>query len=453
MSKKLLLFVFSLSFFVWSCSPDTQPELEKNTLTKVSNDVIFEWTEAYLKIERDLAGFRPTPTARAIGYLYMAAYHTASPAMTNYKTVGEVLNILNLPQAPVGSDFHYPAAINATMLEMYQDLFFNMNPTQHKVLKDLYESNRKEYVSETSEAKVIASEKWGKQVALSILAYAQTDIEGAEQARNPFPKNYVAPVGPGLWVPTAPDFNRAMFPFWGKVRTFVANSDDMKGIPPPAFSTDPNSRYYKDFKEVADAVKNTNYKSRWISEFWSDDIVGMTFSPPARQIAIANQLIRNENLGLAETLHFFMKLGLSMNDAAVAAWGNKYIYNVERPDTYIKENIDRNFQSLLGIIINNVEGMTPPFPGYPSGHSTFASAGAGIFEEFFGKNYLFTDNCHKDRTEFFGAPRTFLNFKELAEENAFSRITLGVHPRFDCEEGIRLGWVISRKVSSINFKK
>lgn len=453
MRRKIHIIFLSLTVFVWSCSTDTQPEVETNSLAKVSNEVIFDWTEAYLAIDKDLQGFRPSPTARAIAYVYMAAYHTASPAMTDYKTIGEVLNIPNLPTAPAGSDFFYPSALNATMFEMYQDLFFNMNPTQHKFLKDLYSSKRKDYVSATGEARVQASEKWGRQVALAVLAYAQSDTEGVNQSKNGQPKEYVPPVGPGLWVPTGPDFSIAAFPYWGKVRTFVANLENTKGVPPPTYSTDPNSRYYKDFKEVSDAISNTTYKSRWVSEFWSDDITGMTFSPPARQIAIANQLIKNENLGLAETLHFFMKLGLSINDAAVVCWGNKYIYNSERPDTYIKENINRNFQSLLGLIINNVEGMTPNFPGYPSGHSTFASAGGGIFEEFFGKTYLFTDNCHKNRTEFYGAPRTFLTFKQMAEENAFSRVTLGVHPRFDCEEGIRLGWEISKKVSNTNFRK
>jgi len=452
MSKKILLFVFSLSFFVWSCTPDSQPDLETNSLTKVNNEVILDWTEAYLSVEKDLAGFRPSPTSRAIGYIYMAAYHTASPAMTDYKTLGEVLNIPNLPIAPVGSDFNYPAALNATMLEMLQDLFFNMSPNQHTLLKDLYERKRVQYVNASNLNMVVASERWGKQVALAILAYAQTDLEGASQVRDPRPSSYILPVFPGSWVPTAPDFGRAMFPFWGKVRTFAVNDNEIKGIPPPAYSTNPSSVYYKDMKEVSDAVRNTTYRSRWIAEFWSDDMVGLTFSPPARIIAIANQLAYNEKMGLAETLHFYMKLGLSINDASVAAWKNKYIFNVERPDTYIKEHIDRNFTPILGMAIGR-PGISPSFPGYPSGHSTFASAGSGIFEEFFGKTYLFTDNCHKDRTEFYGAPRSFLTFKEMAEENAFSRIPLGVHPRFDCDEGLRLGWIVSRKVSSINFKK
>ncbi|MBK9584080.1 MAG: hypothetical protein IPO48_19975 [Saprospiraceae bacterium] len=33
-------------------------------------------------------------------------------------------------------------------------------------------------------------------------------------------------------------------------------------------------------------------------EFWSDDLMGLTFSPPSRWIAIANQVYENEDANL-----------------------------------------------------------------------------------------------------------------------------------------------------------
>ena len=99
--------------------------------------------------------------------------------------------------------------------------------------------------------------------------------------------------------------------------------------------------------------------------------------------------------------------------------------------TYIRQNIDANFSPILGEAIAQ-PGLTPSFPGYPSGHSTFAGVSWRILEHFFGAQYEFTDLCHKDRAEFDGYPRTFTSWKEMAEENAFSRIPLGVHIRMDC---------------------
>lgn len=156
-------------------------------------------------------------------------------------------------------------------------------------------------------------------------------------------------------------------------------------------------------------------------------------------------------MNLEETAYFYCKLGIGLNDAAVGAWGSKYTYNTERPETFVQAHIDPNFEPILGDAIN-VKGMTPPFPAYPSGHSTFGGLQAGIFNEFFGRNYTFTDNCHLGRIEFLGRPRTFTSWDQMGEENALSRIPLGVHVRMDCEEGLRLGHLIAKRVNEYNLK-
>ncbi|MEO5905640.1 MAG: vanadium-dependent haloperoxidase, partial [Saprospiraceae bacterium] len=140
------------------------------------------------------------------------------------------------------------------------------------------------------------------------------------------------------------------------------------------------------------------------------------------------------------------------NDAAVAAWKSKYIYNTERPETYIHKYIDPNFKSILGNAIGT-SGINPSFPGYPSGHSTFAGVSDRIFTHFFGENYKFTDHCHVGRTEFIGIPRTYTSWTQMAEENAYSRIPLGVHIRMDCSEGLRLGNVSAVKALSLDLQK
>ncbi|HUR29902.1 MAG TPA: vanadium-dependent haloperoxidase, partial [Saprospiraceae bacterium] len=184
----------------------------------------------------------------------------------------------------------------------------------------------------------------------------------------------------------------------------------------------------------------------------SDDLTGMTFSPPARIFAIANQVISKEDLNLEETLHLYCRMGIAINDAAVACWKSKYIYNVERPATYINKYIDPDFKPILGEAIGK-PGITPAFPGYPSGHSTFAGVGLRILEHFFGETYEITDNCHFGRTEFRGYPRTYTSWKQMMEENAYSRIPLGVHVRMDCSEGLRLGNAVAVRALSLDLQK
>lgn len=81
------------------------------------------------------------------------------------------------------------------------------------------------------------------------------------------------------------------------------------------------------------------------------------------------------------------------------------------------------------------------------------AAGAEALSSVFGYSYAMTDNCHKGRTDFIGAPRAYGSFYEMAEENAWSRVPLGVHYRMDCEQGVNLGIRCGRKVNALAWKK
>jgi hypothetical protein len=81
------------------------------------------------------------------------------------------------------------------------------------------------------------------------------------------------------------------------------------------------------------------------------------------------------------------------------------------------------------------------------------AAGAEALGHIFGYNYAMTDNCHANRVEFEGRPRSFTSFYEMGLENAWSRVPLGVHYRMDCEEGVRYGTEIGRAAHRLPWKK
>ena len=222
---------------------------------------------------------------------------------------------------------------------------------------------------------------------------------------------------------------------------------------PIDYSSDPSSAYYQQMVDVYNAnnsAKEEQNEELWIAEFWSDDAEGLVFSPPARQFSIANQLIDQYEMNLEQTLSLFVKVGFALNDAAVATWKYKYDYMVMRPNVFIHEFIDPGFQTNL---FKLVYWPNPSFPGYPSGHSCFASAAAGVFIDVLGNTTDFTDRSHEGRTEFKGEPRTFSSFRRLARENAFSRVPLGVHIDMDCAEGLRLGYEISDAINNFDLEK
>jgi hypothetical protein len=242
-----------------------------------------------------------------------------------------------------------------------------------------------------------------------------------------------------------------MFPYWGQARYYAITEDMKISRPPIPFSDNPSSEMYVQALEVVETVKNQQLVN--IGVFWSDDLLNVTFSPPIRWLAIANQIYANEDANLEKVIVSDAKLGIALNDVAVACWNSKYYYNIERPETYIRRNIDPNWQTKLDDPYSGVKGITPAFPAYPSGHSTFGAAAAETLASEFGYAYAMTDRCHENRTEFYGTPKAFNSLRAMAEENAFSRIYLGVHFRMDCEEGLRHGTEIGHKVNELPWKK
>jgi hypothetical protein len=458
MKFHLRLWPLALVLFAFVSCVEQEDPIEylpsTSAVSAQSNDVVWEWSELYLTIERDLQGFRPAPTCRALAYINMGAYETAVPGMSTFKSLSEVISgfpTTSLEYEP--SQIDWAIAVNAYYARAFSFFLYNATEEHLNDIRRIETQQLADLSRDVPQGIVNASIEWGQKVANTMISYSETDTEGASQVRVGRPSDYFPPVGDGLWVPTLPDLSSALFPYWGKVRVFAANESDLLS-PPPAFeyNTNPTSRWYKDNQEVADAVNNMTDENRWIAEFWSDDLTGLTFSPPARIIAIANQVIKLEKMNLEQTLHFYCKLGIGLNDASVGAWKSKYTYNTERPETFIRKYIDPDFKPILGEAIGN-PGLTPSFPGYPSGHSTFAGVCEVLFDNFFGAQYEFTDHCHFGRTEFAGYPRTYTTWKELAEEDAYSRIPLGVHIRLDCSEGLRLGQAIASKAVNLNLEK
>jgi hypothetical protein len=67
--------------------------------------------------------------------------------------------------------------------------------------------------------------------------------------------------------------------------------------------------------------------------------------------------------------------------------------------------------------------VTPPFPEYTSGHSTFSGAADAVMSSVFGADFGFADKGDKSVNSL----RTYENFSEAADESGISRIYGGIH--------------------------
>jgi len=456
--KWTVLLTFAM-FTFFSCAEDDDlitindggDDVVTSLFTDPTTEMISQWNDLWLQLDQYATGMRPNVTSRALAYIHLAAYETAVHDIEGYTTNANRLSGLSIDFSQRADNIDVDLALNACYSNALDHFMINVQNNLDAGIATLESSIQSSLSENLSQDVIDDSIAWGNYVAQQVIAYALTDTEAEEQILEPQPLSYEPPVGDGFWTYSA-DEERALFPYWGSVRTFVISSEATTSVAPPIeYSEDPNSAYYlqmKEVQEVNDLAREEDNEQLWIAEFWSDDVEGLMISPPGRQLAIANQLIEQYDISYQESLVLLLKLGFSLNDAAVSTWADKYEYMVMRPNVYIHEFIDETYQTNL---FRLVFWPNPSFPGYPSGHSTFASAAAGVFIDKFGDATDFTDTTHEGRTEFRGTPRQFSTFSQMAEENAFSRIPLGVHIRMDCTEGLRLGYEISDAVNNFDM--
>lgn len=442
-----------------SCRKDntTDPNDSSLQTRSFSSDVPLSWYTLMLDIDRYSAGYRPPAASRMMGYIGMAGYEAVVSGMPEYQSLGQHYKGLNLPVTKKDLAYYWPIAANSAYAQSFKLFYPQISSEFSEKISALEEKNYEKLKSSADAATIQRSAIFGKEVADAVFQFSASDPYGHEAFKNPFPSSYVPPkigsAGEKLWQPTFPDFTPALFPYWGKVRTFALTAAEIRAKQPIPYSTDPNSKFYQQANETRIAVNQLSFEDRWISEFWSDDFFELTFEPAGRQIAIANQMVERDKITMDKAVELYAKLGMAMADAAIAIWNSKYIYNVLRPIEYIRDVMDPNWVTALNNPTSGVRSITPPFPSYPSGHSGFGGSGAVILTDIFGANRSFVDNCHINRYEFIGAPRSFPSFIDAGVENAYSRLTLGVHYRMDCDEGLRLGYLAAHRVLELPWLK
>ncbi len=464
MRRLLLLFsaFIVVATLFHSCKKDITEEggTTFKSVDKYDSQSVQEWNNLWLEIERYAAGYRPCPTANALGYVGLANYEACISGMPANASLAKLYNGLNVPSAFANQEYHWPTVVNAVNNYLYSRLFPEVESSLYSKISALSNKNEKLFQETVNQEVFLRSKNHGEAVAAAFWDWMKTDAATFDGYKDPFKNNnWEDRLGePGAWTPTVPGPGQGMFPYWGKGRT-LAIKEDLKVCRPYTYyvgnySEEPGSSLYVQALEVmSQNTPSLSYQTEWVGEFWSDDLLGLTFSPPSRFIAIANQVYENEKANLSEAIVANAKVGIALHDAAIGCWNSKYKYNLERPETYIKRLIDPSWEPNLDNPLTGDNGISPSFPAYPSGHATFGSAASEALASVFGYSYGMTDNCHKNRAEFSGYPRTFSSFFEMALENAWSRVPLGVHYRMDAEEGVRYGTEIGRAVNNLPWSK
>lgn len=446
---KNLTWIFCACFsMVWigGCEEE-EPNLAEGGTETYTVQVATDWMELLLTLTKENQGFTPPVAARAMGYTGLTLYESVRPGMKGYKSMAGQVNQLApgmIPEPVAGENYHWGLVANAALAAIIKACYANASIKNLNRIDSLETYFADEVFNIDLDPEVFdRSVKQGKAVGAAMVAYALSDNQ-SECYNSNFPSNYVPPVGEGLWKPTPPAFQKALQPYWGNVRPFVSkNIKDALPAAPPAFSKDPNSKFWKELVEVHTTVKQLSPDQRSIAEYWSDD-PGKTATPPGHSLSILIQILENQKDGnLALAAESFAKLGMGLHDAFISCWYAKYTYNLVRPITLIHQYIEPGFSLPLA---------TPPFPEYTSGHSVQSGAAAQILTDIFGEKYTFTDRTHEKRTDINGTPRSFSSFYAFADEAAISRLYGGIHYRTAIEVGVEQGKVIGKNISALPFK-
>ena len=435
-----VLLILSGLITVTSCSDSDSPGPAANPSPDAATyraDVALSWMNLELRLVRTTPVVAAITFGRPFAYAGVAGYEAAMPGMAGYKSLAGQLNGLSgLPTADPTQTYNWALSANAALAAINRSLFANASPAGLAAVDSLEAANLAALQGSPGPDASRRSVEFGKQVAAAVVAWARAD--GHDNAAP-----YTPPTGPGLWVPTPPQFSPAVFPNWGGCRTLVPGSGEGADPGPPlAYNTAPGSPFYNMAGEVLSVAQARTAEQTAIALFWNDVPNGRSFTPPGHWVSILTQVLARDNAALDKALVAQAKLGICLNDALISSMKTKFVYNVLRPVTYIRATLGQ--PTWLPLI------PTPAFPEYSANHATLSAAAGEALTQIYGPNYAFTDQSYV----LFGiAPRSYTSFEQAAAEAGISRLYGGIHYRASVEKGLLQGKKVAQNIDAkLRFK-
>lgn len=271
-------------------------------------------------------------------------------------------------------------------------------------------------------------------------------------------------------------------PHWYRVKSVgLDRNDQFRGEGPPS----PDSEQFrKEVDECIEANATLTLEEKAVVEFMRDG--PRSTGQSGHWLLFAQDLSRRDHYDLDQDVKLFFSIANVAFDAFISCWETKRYFDSSRPYWYVRWN--KKGQMVRGYAgpgqgFKNIPAdqwhpyspdsfVTPPFPGYTSGHATVSGASAKILELFSGSDRfefiakkiageLTEPNVPtsqmqavegvpaKDVAETAAIDLALPTFSGTAEMAAESRMLGGYHIRSDNEDGLRLG----RKLADFVFPR
>jgi vanadium-dependent haloperoxidase-like protein len=267
---------------------------------------------------------------------------------------------------------------------------------------------------------------------------------------------YTPGTGPGKWRPhpnpdppnppianaeLARGYAPALLPGWGNVTPFTLLSAAQFWLPgPPALTSEAYAKDFNEIKSLGGQVSTARTADQTeVARFW--------FEGAPAWYRIARTVAETRTLDAWDSARLLGLTSLAMADGFIAGFKIRYVYDLWRPVTAIREGDTDGNPATAGDPSWNSLQNTPNVSEYPSTQSTFSGAAAAVLTGVLGTDQVaFTTTSGPP---FADIKRSFTSFSQAARESADSRVYAGIHFRTSCDDGLALGRKVGQRALAL----
>jgi hypothetical protein len=250
------------------------------------------------------------------------------------------------------------------------------------------------------------------------------------------------------------------------VKTFVLETSEQFRPGPPPTTTADDEILRKETQQVLSYNTELTNEQKAIVEFMRDG--PRSTGQSGHWLRFAQDVSRRDNHDLDRDVKLYFVIANVASDAFISCWETKRYYDSSRPWTlvrhYFKGQTIKGWAGPEGGVREMLADqwhpyspyvfITPPFPGYTSGHATVSGACSKMLELFTGTDkYGFVEQRrHCELTEKDAGELITLDlptWSATAEMAALSRALGGYHIPVDNNVGIQVG----RKIAVWSWPK
>jgi len=432
-TKRLIIYKNAgLKVVFLSCLVFSALSCQRKQVRKISDIDILHQNQDQLTQVIIYDVFSPPVASRLYVYSSLASYEAVRFSKESTSSLTAKLHGFKpMPHPEAGLEYNFILAAS----EAFFNVVRNVKVFSVDSLKNYEQSLFNGYKTKLDQSVYQRSVTFGDSVAGVILERAKKD--GYFKSRGK--AKYLGSSDPGKWRPTPPDYLDGVEWCWNTMKPMIMDSSSQfKPPPPPLFSKDTSSVFFKSVKEVYGINKNLTEEQMNIATYWDDNPLVIMHSghmmfgnkkitPGGHWMGICAIAARKSGSDVVKTAQAYALTSIALYDAFISCWDEKYRSSYIRPVTIINDTFDQTWMPFL---------QTPPFPEYTSGHSTITASAATVLTSLFGNNFAFQDTSD---LRYIGMQRHFNSFSEAAAEASISRVYGGIHYKFSVDTGAAMG--------------